>query len=236
MALLHRTCPVALRHACLGLAISSLVHAGGLALLAVPAKPPVAEGPRLTIAAALGTADREGETGEVAARVVRDASQLTGDLVQARIESLIAGQSGLPPARQMQRLDRMARQLETVSSEQSLEELAVTLQGWLGLGRRAVEPAAGAAQDGQFDFDTAQLHDVLRRPMPPGTWQYVAVLLDARGRTMEVEMDAADGERTYCLMQRLKAHPLLGRVYRQLAMPLLDRLSRSARHSASPTR
>jgi hypothetical protein len=69
---------------------------------------------------------------------------------------------------------------------------------------------------------------VKRGTTPQGTWRYVAVLLDARGRTMEVELNDRDGEVLYALMQRLKANPLLERVYRRIAMPIFDQLLKAA--------
>ena len=83
--------------------------------------------------------------------------------------------------------------------------------------------------DGPFDFNTAQIYDVHRNATADGQWEYVSVLLDANGRTLEVTMDAADGESVYRTMQTLNANPLAAQLYRQITMPLLDKLARTRR-------
>jgi len=117
-----------------------------------------------------------------------------------------------------------------VSSEQSVEELADKFQHWLGYEPRATEPLPESA-DELFDYETAQLHDVLRdaQVRPP---RYTAVLLDAEGRTMRIAMSESEGETVYKLMQRIKANPLLDRIYRRIAMPLLDQFIRAGQASA----
>ena len=52
----------------------------------------------------------------------------------------------------------------------------------------------------------------------------MTVLLDAEGRTLEVEVSEQEGKPIYETMQRIKANPLLEQVYRQIVMPLLDQL------------
>jgi hypothetical protein len=57
--------------------------------------------------------------------------------------------------------------------------------------------------------------------------------LDAQGRTVEVEMGQSDGERMYVTMERIKANPLLERVYRQIVMPVIDQLLTAAKKAES---
>ncbi len=83
-----------------------------------------------------------------------------------------------------------------------------------------------------FDVDTAQFHDIRRETTPASSWRYVCILIDAQGYLFEVEMNAEDGRRLYETMQRVKQSPLLERVYRQIAMPLLDQMLHSARETA----
>jgi hypothetical protein len=56
------------------------------------------------------------------------------------------------------------------------------------------------------------------------------VLLDALGRTWEVELSEAEGAPLYELMQRIKRSPLLESVYRRIAMPLLDQILGKAKN------
>jgi hypothetical protein len=81
----------------------------------------------------------------------------------------------------------------------------------------AVEPVAG-----DFDFDTAQIHDVLRVTAKDGSFDYRSVLVDSRGRTFEVDIDRLEGEKTYAAFESMKRFPLANQVYRQIAMGLID--------------
>ena len=60
------------------------------------------------------------------------------------------------------------------------------------------------------------------------TYRYVAVLLDAEGRQMDQELETEDGEKLYRTFQLIKKNPLLEKVYRQVVMGLLDKLTQPA--------
>ena len=84
------------------------------------------------------------------ARVVAETSQLTGDLVEDKIQSLITQHREPRPEQALKRLDQVAQRLDRVSSAESIDEMAGQLQNWLGLESRAVEPIP-EADDGDFD-------------------------------------------------------------------------------------
>ena len=109
------------------------------------------------------------------------------------------------------------------SSDASIDEMTDQFHNWLALSPRAVEPSP-SVDDGEFDFDSAQLHDVRRHVDELGEITYIFVLLDAQGRTHEMSLNEEEGKIGYELMQRVKANPLLEKLYRQIVMPLLDRL------------
>ena len=91
----------------------------------------------------------------------------------------------------------------------------------VGVGDISGGPAEDTVAEA-FDFDTAQLHDVTKLDQEDGSVKYLSVLVDAQGRTMDVEMSGEEGETAYQTMQTLKKFPLAERVYRQIAMPLID--------------
>ena len=105
--------------------------------------------------------------------------------------------------------------------------MATAFQSWFGLEKRASEPV-DSSPPGDFDFETAQLHDVRREQDADGELSYIAVLLDAEGRTIDVALSEAEGKPAYELMERMKANPLLDQLYRQLAMPMIDQVLRNA--------
>ncbi len=162
----------------------------------------------------------ERESAGLAVAVVTDVADVTGPMVRERIEQAVEEAVGRSDQENLDRLDRLAGRL---GEEGTVDQLARSFHSMLGTSERAGEPATEPV-GGEFDPQTAQFHDV-RREVPDGqTPQYYAILIDAQGRTIEVAMEAAEGERMYALMRRIKDHPLLERVYRRIAMPLLDQL------------
>ena len=162
-----------------------------------------------------------------------DPSQVTDDMVQARLDASVAKAAGRSVQENLDRLDQMSGRLKNVASAGSIGELAGTFQQFVGTKPRASQPVEHAVPD-NFDYETAQFHDVKRYAIEPSGWRYVAVLLDASGRTIEVEMDEPDGERVYVTLERIKANPLLEQVYRQIAMPLLDKMLGGMKPAAKP--
>ncbi len=166
-------------------------------------------------------------------RPVVDARDVTGQMVKDKIAATVAENQQLSAGQQLASLERMSGRLDRLASNQSVEEVAGQLQNWLGLPSRAQQPDQAVAA-GDFDFDTAQLHDVMRITTSQGSWQYQGVLLDAQGRTASVPLDAEQGATLYDLMQNIKANPLLERIYRGVAMPLLDQLVSATQAAAVP--
>lgn len=124
---------------------------------------------------------------------------------------------------QTRELEELARRLGNVSSEQSVEQLTDTLAPWLGIDASRATAPAEKTDDSPFDPDTAQVSDVLKHETG-GAVRYVAVLVDASGRTLETPLDNADGEALYDVFQLMKKFPLLETVYRKTVMGLLDQI------------
>jgi hypothetical protein len=122
----------------------------------------------------------------------------------------------------LERLKNLSKQVTQVSTEEGVAAVSAQLNKLLGNGPRATEPAKEPVA-GDFDFDTAQLHDYRREMLEDGTFKYTAVLLDSAGRTLETEMSAAEGEPAYKTFELIKQNPLLERVYRGVIMSLLDK-------------
>lgn len=172
-------------------------------------------------------ADETAEQPEV--HVVTDPDAATGEMVRERIDELAAEAAGLTDEQKQDRLDKLTGDLNRVADAESIDQLATRFQGLLGTSPRATQPIAQDESDpaqaaAAFDFDTAQIHDVKREAKEDGGWRYWAVLLDAQGRTLDSELDAAAGEQLFLTMQRIKSNPLLEKVYRQIAMPLFDQM------------
>ncbi len=160
---------------------------------------------------------------EPAAVVATEVADVTGSMVRERIRQVAEEAGARPDPENLDRLDQLTERLSEVSSEGAVDQLARSFHRMLGTTERASEPAAGPV-GGEFDPQTAQFHDVRREVQNGQEPRYLAILIDAEGRRLEVAMEASEGERMYALMQRIKDNPLLERVYRRIAMPLLDQL------------
>ncbi|MCY2986313.1 MAG: hypothetical protein NTY19_00335 [Planctomycetota bacterium] len=247
------------RYQIYGLAISLFVHASVLVGLSIASVEPwfflaSTAWDTNAIKATFGTADEQAylppaqpfpvqilpipvsgaeEVKTPAPELAVDPSQVTDDMLRARLDAAVAKAAGRNAQENLDRLDQMSGRLKNVASAGSISELAGTFQQFVGTKSRASQPVEHVAPD-DFDYETAQFHDVKRYAIEPSGWRYVAVLLDAAGRTTEVEMDEPDGERVYVTLERIKANPLLEQVYRQIAMPLLDKMLGGLKQAAKP--
>lgn len=144
----------------------------------------------------------------------------TRAVLQRMLDQSIRNAQAAPPEQQLARLETLARELQGLASEQSVDEIA----GFLGTVLETTP--AQTSTDGlvrEFDPETAQIVDV-RQETRDGKVRHIALLKDARGMTSEVEVDADTGEslaRTFALMRKF---PLLESVYRKSVMPVLDRM------------
>lgn len=229
----------------LGLAVSIIVHSCLLvALVVIPYKVWFSGKKGASGGDAGSVAKREGksevppeEPGVIKATPEQTAraEKVMTDKVTTELDSAIEDAKQLSDEEKLAKLDKLADKLDKVSSEKSLDELSKSLQGFLGTKERATEPAKEPVA-GQFDYDTAQFHDVKREELADGGgFVYKSVLLDAAGRTVEVEMDIEEGERTYNALALVKGNPLLEKVYRQITIPLLDKLIKAADKAGEQT-
>ncbi len=145
------------------------------------------------------------------------------DFLAARVMDSIAEAEKHSDEENLQRLKQLTRQLNDGSTAESIAQVTTQISKFLGTGPRASEPAKEPVA-GDFEIDTAQLHDVRREMLSDGTFKYIAILIDAAGRTNETEMPAAEGESAYKTFELIKQNPLLERVYRGVVMSLLDKV------------
>lgn len=155
-----------------------------------------------------------------------------GDFVRSRVDRAVEEAGKLKPDEKLARLDDLSKQLNSVSSPEAVGELTNKLQTFLGGEKRAEKPAEKPVA-GPFDYNTAQLHDVRREEKPNGRFKYTATLIDAAGRTMETDMDEAEGESAYKTMQLIKSNPLLEKIYRGVVMGMIDKMLKPAEPPAA---
>ncbi len=139
-----------------------------------------------------------------------------------RLSESIESARQRPEDEQRADLKASGETLAAISSEESIDEIAGKFKELNQTEDRAVTPAAEPVA-GAFDYDTAQIHDV-QRSGSAGAYKYNATLLDAKGRTLAIPLENAEGESLYETMQMVKQNPLMEKVYRQILMSTLDKM------------
>ena len=158
----------------------------------------------------------------------RPSPKVKSTQVETQLDAELRAAEKLEDEQKLTSLKKNIDKLDDLASQESIEELSGKFQQWLQTETRAQQPAANPVP-GPFDIDTAQFHDILRQQAPGGESRYVAVLLDAEGRVMEVEIDPETGAQAYRTLQLVKENPLAEMIYRQITMPLMDKMIRARR-------
>jgi hypothetical protein len=144
-------------------------------------------------------------------------------LVTEQLQQWIDRSNQRTPDENLNQLSELGEKLQTSSSSQGVEEVSGTLNRLLGSKSRATEPIANAPA-GDFDYSSGQLHDVRKIENPDGSVAYMAIMLDAAGRTTELPLTGSEAEQAYRTMQLVKSNPLLERVYRSVVMGIIDKM------------
>lgn len=142
--------------------------------------------------------------------------------VLASLENAVSQAQRLSDERQLSELEKQLKRLNSISSEESVQETTNKIANTLGLTPGPI-PTENSVPGG-FDHKTAQIHNVNRIRDEHGNWQYRSILVDAAGRTEEVALPANEGEVTYKTFQQLKQFPVADGIYRQVVMPMLQNM------------
>ena len=157
--------------------------------------------------------------------------------IRQSVESQIEQFESIPEERKLSELEKNLQRLEAVSDRESVNEVAATIAGSLGIDAGQYS-AKTVPADGAFDHESAQLQDVTRKADKDGSWRYESTMVDSQGRTMTVPMNAAEAETVYATFQQMKKYPLAEGIYRGVVMPLLQKMmeaDRAARQTAIET-
>ncbi|QDT11737.1 hypothetical protein [Planctomycetes bacterium K23_9] len=143
--------------------------------------------------------------------------------IRKSIDSQIEAVKKLPVEVKLSELDKNLKRLKSFANEKSVEQITEKIGSTLGLDTDQYQ-AKTEVPEGRFDFNTAQLSDVVRRKGPSGQWIYDATMVDAAGRTSNVEMNAADGATMHDLFSKMKKYPMAAGIYRSVVMPMLQKM------------
>lgn len=161
-------------------------------------------------------------------------SNVPAGQIEASLKSAMDQTRDLSNERKLTELEKNLERLDSISSAESVQKTTQKIAGVLGLSsgpRPKTQPIVGA-----FDINTAQIHDVTRSRDDNGNWRYQSVLVDAGGRTQQVELSDKNGEATFNTFQQLKKFPMANGIYRELVMPMLQKMLAAADASQAQVR
>ncbi len=161
--------------------------------------------------------------GQSETRTLPSADNIPPEQIESSLRSAIESTASIGEERKLSELQRNVQRLEQIASENSIAEVGQAIRSATALEDRASVPAAEPV-GGAFDYDSAQFHDVSRIVNDDGKWVYRSILLDAKGRTIEVELTESEGKTAYETMQMVKASPFAEAIYRSMVMPMLDKM------------
>lgn len=147
---------------------------------------------------------------------------IPSEQIQASLKSAIGEAETLSADLQLSELENKLERLNSISSPASVQDTTQKIATTLGLPSGPTPNSR--AVDGSFDINTAQIHDVIRSRDNNGAWVYQSVLVDAAGRTQEVNLPTSEGEVSYSTFQQLKNFPNAEGIYRQVVMPMLQNM------------
>jgi hypothetical protein len=150
-----------------------------------------------------------------------------GSFVSVQLMHVIQEAERRSSEENFEKLKQLSERLTSISSDEAVGDINSQLRRVVGAEDRAERPAEQPIA-GEFDFGTAQLHDVLRVKDEQGNFVYTAVLVDSAGRKFESPLAVSEGETTYRTMQLIKSNPLLEKVYRGVVMSMLDKVLKAA--------
>ncbi len=160
---------------------------------------------------------------------------LPGEKAQDTVNRVLEEQTQAAAARSDEEnltvLEEQGERLKKVSSEASIDQIADQFHSWTGTEKRVTEPVKDAPMQTEdtvsgsnFDTETAQFYDVKKiRSKTTSEIKYKAVLIDAQGRTMSMDLPKDDGERLYPIFKQMKQNPLMGQIYKKIVMPIIDK-------------
>ena len=120
----------------------------------------------------------------------------------------------------MQAVLERAKQLERISSVESMQEIGDLLKQKLPQRARAFAPSDKPAS-GDFDYSDPVIHSVIRKRGPDGVEKPYYVMVDKAGRKVEVEAPAGS-ETTVALFERLQSSAVLRTLKDGILLPVLD--------------
>lgn len=150
----------------------------------------------------------------------------TSTAIQSSVKAHVETAANKPPAETLAELDTKVRQLEKYVDSQTVEETAEIVAGSLGIERSTYQPKTDPVP-GALDPDTAQILDIVPNAGGSKEEAYMATMIDAQGHQAQIPMSESDGKVAYDAFQKMKNYPAVEGLYRQIVMPLIQKMMSS---------
>jgi hypothetical protein len=150
----------------------------------------------------------------------------TSTAIQSSVKAHVEAAANKPPAETLAELDTKARQLDKYIDARTVEETAEAVAGSLGIERSTYQPKDGPVP-GALDLDTAQILDIVPNAGGSKEEAYMATMIDAQGHQAQIPISESEGKTAYEAFQKMKNYPALEGLYRQIVMPLIQKMMSS---------
>ncbi len=134
------------------------------------------------------------------------------------------------PKEALAELDTKIRQLDRFVDNQTVKETADAVANSLGIERDMYQPKSGPVP-GALDPDTAQILDIVPTGSSHKEEAYMATMIDAQGHQAQIPLSESEGKNAYDAFQKMKSFPAVEGLYRQIVMPLIQKMVSSARQT-----
>jgi len=155
-----------------------------------------------------------------------DASKAIKESVRAHIETA----ASKPSAEALAELDKKVRQLDQYVDDRTVDETANVVANSLGIERNQYQPKS-APIPGILDPNTAQILKIVQAHGETKGAAYIATMIDAEGHQAKVPMSESEGKVAYDAFQKMKNFPAVEGLYRQIVMPLLQKMVSSPKQA-----
>ena len=183
-----------------------------------------------------------------------DDHEVDSEQIHRSIQSQIESVERLSEEEKRSELEKNLRRLESISDQESVVKTSQRIADALGLdssqymprqppeqrqsedasqvdssstenaGESSTRRESSTSNIAQFDTNTAQLDDVVRRKSDQGSWVYESIMVDASGRKLTVPMTASEGESLFNTFQTMKQFPVAKGIYRSVVMPMMQKM------------
>ncbi len=147
----------------------------------------------------------------------------TSATIQSSVKAHMETAVNKPAAEALVELDTKVRQLDKYIDARTVEETAKAVAGSLGIERSTYQPKADPVP-GALDPDTAQILDIVPNAGGFKEEAYMATMIDAEGHQAQIPMSESEGKTAYDAFQKMKNYPALEGLYRQIVMPLIQKI------------